>query len=270
MNITGIALAISFLPFFEARNTTANYLVEPPADGAAEVSAERPPLTVHEKCPACDGTGTILLVEEDFGQKGAGGRIGGPRKTKKKCPLCDGRKRLETFMNPTELASQVVHDFERYQSAHLSKGEVPVGNAYVPGDKFEGLSKERRKLVAQSFGKPCKTCNWTGIEACKKCKGRGVVDCPNDDCKGGWAVTKTTTSYQKSRSGGSINGGFRNSYGSSGSRRVSKKETTVNVQVCPDCGGANIVLCPDCGGRRATPCRKCSGTGTDRKGSGLD
>ena len=58
-------------------------------------------------------------------------------------------------------------------------------------------------------------------------------------------------------------------FSSSSSRRVSRKETKVNVQVCPDCGGAHVVTCPECGGRRASACRKCGGTGTKQKGGGL-
>lgn len=267
MTLPAIALAVSFLPFFEAKNTVANYVIDPPAEGAEKVSTERPSLVVSGQCPTCGGVGEIVLEEQDFGQAGAGGRLGGPRKVYKKCLVCGGKKRVESFVDPAELAVRVAADREKFNSEHQSKGDIAVGFAYVPHGKYETLDKNRQKLVAQAYGEPCRTCNWTGVEPCRKCKGRGVMECPNGDCKGGWAVTKNTTSYQKSSSGG--NRGCYRGINSGSSRRVSRKETKVNVQVCPDCGGAHVVTCPECGGRRAIACRKCGGTGTKQKGVGL-
>ena len=260
-------LAISFVPYFEARNTIANYVIDPPEEGAEKVVVTKPSMVVRDTCAACDGKGELLLTEPDYGQDGK--RIGGPPKTKKKCPVCNGAKKLEAFMAPSDIAIKVAQDREKFESDHQAKGDIAVGCAFVPHDKYDGLDRNRQKLVREAYGEPCRTCNWTGLEPCKKCKGKGSVKCPDEDCKGGWSVTSTTTSYQKSKSGGGISGGFGNRYGSSSSRRVSKKQTRTNVQLCPCCSGAGIVVCPDCGGRRATTCRKCNGSGMKQKGSSL-
>ncbi len=268
MTTACMIIAVSFLPFFEAKNTVANYIVEPPGEGAERVDAVRPDLTVTEKCPACMGKGEITLEEQDFGQ--ATGRLGGLRKKHLKCPVCKGAKKMEAYASPSSLAIDVTRDREKFQSEHLSKGDVPVGEAFIPREKYEELTerkdKERLKLVKETFGQPCRTCNWTGIEPCKKCDGNGFIKCPNDDCKGGWAVTKTTTSYSRTKSGGGLNGGSGNWRSSSGSRSIKRKEEKVSVNVCPDCGGATTVPCPVCLGRRAAPCRKCNGVGSRKKG----
>lgn len=259
------ALAVSFLPYFEAKNEAANWILDPPPDGAEAKSAERPDLGAFERCPICEGRGEIVLEEGNFGQ--GGGRIGGPQVKRLKCPACKGAKRIQTYVDPSALAAQVARDRERFASDHLAKGDIPVGEAFVQRDRYDAKDK-RVKLVEKAYGSPCRTCNWTGIEPCKKCSGAGWRPCQNKDCKGGWDVSTTTTSISRSRSGGSsgnhYNRGFSNS---GGSRRYSRKETKVNVTVCPECGGAARVLCPECGGRRAKPCRKCSGLGVKQKGS---
>ena len=235
MTTACMIIAVSFLPFFEAKNTVANYIIEPPGEGAERIDAVKPDLTVTEKCP-----------------------------------VCKGAKKLEAYASPSSLAIDVTRDREKFQSEHLSKGDVPVGEAFIPREKYEELTerkdKEKLKLVKETFGQPCRTCNWTGIEPCKKCDGNGFIKCPNDDCKGGWAVTKTTTSYSRTKSGGGLNGGSGNWRSSSGSRSIKRKEEKVSVNVCPDCGGATTVLCPVCLGRRAAPCRKCNGVGSRKKG----
>lgn len=264
MKLALIVAAVSFLQFFETKNQIANFVIEPPPEGTA-VTAEKPSLAVRERCETCAGKGTIALEEQNFGQ--ANGRIDFKRSKKLKCPLCRGTGWREGFMDPSELALQLARDREAYVAAHQGRGEIAVGEAFVPNARYRELDKKTLKLVEAAFGKPCTKCKWTGIEACKKCHGRGTLKCPNTDCKGGWAVTETTTSYSRTSSGGSShssNGGFR----SSGSRRTTRKETKVNVNVCPDCGGAHEILCPECGGRRAQPCSKCGGLGTKQKAGG--
>ena len=254
-------LAVSFLPFFEAKNDAANFILSPPAEGATEAkAAEKPSLMVVEKCPICGGTGEIVLQEQDFGQ--ASGRIGKLGSRRLKCDACRGAKRIERYVDLASLAAQVAKDREKFESTHLAKGDIPVGEAFVPRESYKDHDK-RLKLVEKAYGKACRTCNWTGVEACKKCSGQGVRECPNKDCKGGWAVTSTTTSVSRSKSGGS-NRSYSRGFNSGSSRRYSRKETKVSVQVCPDCGGAGRILCPDCGGRRAAPCRKCQGLGSRR------
>jgi len=172
-------------------------------------------------------------------------------------------------MNPSELALQVSADRAAFAAEHQGRGEIAVGEAFVPNAKHAELDKDRLKLVENAFGHPCKKCNWTGLEPCKKCSGNGLVKCSNSDCKGGWAVVKTTTESSVRKTGSSSNG-IRSNNGMrsrSGSRSTVRKETKINVSPCPVCGGAKQLVCPDCGGRRAHPCSKCGGLGTKTKGS---
>ena len=267
MTVLPVVLALSFLPYFEARNRAANLVLAPPAENAETVSTVRPDLIVREPCPACDGRGELILQEPNFGQ--ADGRLGKAKREKRKCPVCDGRGRTESFANPADLALRVAADHEKFVSDHQGRGEIAVGGAFVPAKLYDGADRRRLKLVEDAFGKPCSKCRWTGIEACRKCGGSGTVKCSEDDCKGGFLVTEKTTEKTYTKSGGgfgnSRNGGFRNS----GTRRTTRKETKVNVQVCPTCGGARMTVCPECGGRRAKPCRSCSGIGLKQKGKSL-
>ena len=177
---------------------------------------------------------------------------------------------MQAFMNPSELALQVASDRAAFAAEHQGRGEIAVGEAFVPNEKYDSLDKERLKLVEAAFGHPCKKCNWTGLEPCRKCSGSGLVKCSNSDCKGGWAVVKTTTESSVRKSGSSSNGIRSNNGGlrsRSGSRSTVRKETKINVSPCPVCGGAKQTVCPDCGGRRAHPCSKCNGLGIKTKGS---
>ncbi len=263
MTLLPVLLAVSFLNYFEARNQVANFVIDPPEAGQ-EVQPMKPNLIVRTPCMACEGEGQLLLVEPNFGQ--ANGRLGGGKKTRKTCPLCRGRKHYEGFMTPADLKMQVARDREMFASRHQAKGELPVGEAFVPNKIYDSLEKDKLKMIEKAYGKPCKTCTWTGLEPCKKCRGRGVDNCPQEDCKGGFLVTKTTIEKTRVRSGSSM-GGFGRSRGSSGSRRSSTKETRVTVQICPTCGGGKYVFCQECGGRKAHPCKKCNGMGINQKKS---
>lgn len=258
--------ALSFLPYFEARNQIANFVIDPPPPGQ-EVRAEKPELVVRSACPACAGKGELVLEEPDFGQ--AKGRLGGGKKTRKKCPICRGAGKNESFMTPSDLTVQVARDREQFRANHQGKGEIAVGEAFVPNATYERVDKKKLKLVEDAYGKPCNKCNWTGIEACKKCGGRGLLPCPESDCKGGFLVTKTTTERTRTSSGGNSFSGGRGGMRGSGSRRSSVKETKVTVQECPTCGGSKYVVCPECGGRKAHPCKRCNGLGTKQKAGSL-
>ena len=269
MNTPVLILALSFLPFFEAQNQAANYIIEPPAEGA-EARPEKPDMTGYTTCPSCNGRKELLLEEPDFGQNE--GRLGGARKTKRKCPLCRGEGRFASFMDPSDIVLQIARDHDAFVAEHRGKGEISVGEAFVPNAAYDTLDKNRKKLIEEAFGKPCTKCNWSGIEACRKCSGKGVQPCPEHDCRNGFLVTKTTTEKTRRSSGGTSNGGYNRNSGyrsSSGSRSKTIKETKTTVLLCPTCNGGKFILCPDCNGRKAHPCKKCNGTGTKKKGGGL-
>ncbi len=229
VNLLAAILAVTFLQFFEDRNLVASYVYAPPANGTG-VTPETPDLVVDDPCPGCAGKGKLLLTEPDFGQ--SKGRLEKGRKTRKQCPLCQGKGRIRAFTDPSELSAQVARDRAAFSAKHQKRGEIAVGEAFVPNAVYEGLSREKRKLVDNAYGHPCRKCTWTGIETCRKCKGSGVLECPNRDCKGGWQVTRPELS----------------------------------VSICHVCGGARFIVCPECGGRRAHTCSKCGGTGLKKKG----
>ena len=133
MNLSIAILAVSFLPFFEARNQVANFVFNPPPEGKT-VKPVLPNLTVTEKCPGCDGKGEIVLEEPDYGQ--AKGRLGAAKKTRKQCPLCNGKGKIQSFMNPSELALQVASDRAAFAAEHQGRGEIAVGDAFVPNAKY--------------------------------------------------------------------------------------------------------------------------------------
>lgn len=268
MTALPLILALSFLPYFEGRNQVANFVLNPPPEGAEPVKSDKPDLITVSQCPACEGKGEIVLEEPNYGQ--ADGRLGKAKKTKKKCPVCKGVGKTEAYVDPADLTVQVARDREKFASDHQGRGEIAVGQAFVPNAAYDEANsdkdkKKKLKLVEEAYGKPCTKCHWTGVEACKKCDGRGLIECPEDDCKGGFLVSKITTEKSYSHSGGGTGYGGRGGFRSGGSRRTTKKETKVNVQICPTCGGAKMTVCPECGGRKARPCKSCNGLGIKQK-----
>jgi hypothetical protein len=260
MTISSLILAISFLPFFEAKNTAVNNIINPSTSSETkETACDKPELIRREKCPACKASGIIVLEEQNFGQLNEY-RLDTTKKIRQKCPFCGGNKFIEAFYNPTELKLLVAQERSKFEADHLSKGEVPIGKAFIPKESYSKLDRKMTKLLKEVYGEPCRSCHWLGITACKECDGNGFIKCPNHDCKKGWAVTKTESSYTKTSSGGSLSGGFGNR--SNSSRRITRKKTNINVNLCPDCLGLSFIKCDECNGRRAMPCKKCNGLGT--------
>lgn len=268
MNLIALVLSISFLPFFEARNSQAVLAVDPQGAVPATAGGARPDLRQSAVCEICNGKGTLTLTEPDFGQ--STGRIGSARRQKKvSCPVCRGGGRLDCYLNPIDIAAQIVRDRDAFAAAHRAAGDIALGEVFVPPALYETLQKDRKrqKLLKDAFGSPCSTCHWSGVEPCRKCKGNGIIPCPVSDCKHGWTVTKTEKKFQTSRSGSSSfgSGGYRRS---SGSRRSIRTETKITVTECVQCGGAGRIRCPECNGRRAVICRRCAGTGEKRRFGG--
>lgn len=85
---------------------------------------------------------------------------------------------------------------------------------------------------------PCRTCGWSGVERCRKCRATGLLNCTARDCKNGWIVRK-------------------NEIGSGRSNHHYK----MSVEPCPTCHGVGRVVCPECRGLEGAPCRACSGMG---------
>ena len=251
MNAMALLLAVSFLQYFEARNTVANFVLEPPDESAPPVKVERPDVHILRKCPACEGKGSLVLQEPNHGQ--LDGRLGSARKSTVKCPVCKGKGKLESYVKPDDLATQIAGDREQFASAHQGKGDIAVGQAFIALAAWDEHKKDRKllKLVEDAYGRPCTKCKWTGLEACRKCRGEGVLECTESNCKDGWSVTKAADDKQ-----------------AASTRRGLEKKSDVIVRPCKACGGAKVVLCPECGGRGAKPCRSCGGVGLKQKSGG--
>lgn len=260
MTASSLILAISFLPFFEAKNTAVNNLVDPPTSrDEKETVCDRPEILHREKCRVCKGAGIVVIEEKNFGQFTTY-RLDSPKKIRQRCPFCNGRKFIEAFYSPAELKILVAKDRLKFEADHQAKGEVPVGEAFIAKDVYDKLDRKTEKLIKEAYGEPCRSCHYLGISECKECDGNGLIKCPNKDCRDGWSVTKTESSYTKTSSGGGLSRG--NGLRSGSSRRITRKRTEVNVQLCAECSGTGVLKCPECNGRRALTCKKCNGIGT--------
>ncbi len=248
--------------YFEARNALANMMLAPQHAMRGQSVPERPESATRMPCPFCGGKGEVVTQEPDYGQWE--GRLNkGGKKTRRSCPLCEGRKGWAAYYSPRELYAVVTQARGIFMATHQARGEIAVGQAFVPRAMHEGAHRKQLKLVEEAYGKSCPKCEWTGIEECKKCKGAGKVKCDGNECKGGWIVTKTVT-QQSSSSSPSRSRSCCSSRRSSGSRRTTRRET-VTVKECPICQGAGMRICPECGGRCAQPCSKCHGLGIRQK-----
>ena len=252
-----------YLRFFEARNAAAAGILAPPSQhGEMKISGEdfqRPDAIVRMRCPACKGKGAIEVEEPDFGQWA--GRMGRSPRRPEKCPVCAGRKTWRAYEDQRVLEAGVAQALSAFSSAHLAKGDVSVGNAFVPRQVYDNADRKRLRLVEKTFGQECKKCNWTGLEECKRCRGEGTVKCSNKDCKGGWIVTKRT---RTTRSGGrSHRSSCSRSYGG-GSSHSSKVEE-ISVAECPVCRSTGMLVCQECNGMCSHICSKCRGTGVKSK-----
>ena len=253
--------ADEFADYFEVRNRMANFVLAAPSPGEeGALDLRLPDATAHMRCPFCEGRRECVLEEPNYGQ--LDGRIGGAKKKKLRCPLCKGAGGWKAFEDPARRSADIARGLAEFSASHQSKGDLAEGGAFIPRD-FADADRKTLRRVQEAFGKPCSQCKWSGIVQCRKCGGKGVVRCGAKDCKGGWLVTKTTTT--QSHSGGGIRGG-NSSFHSVGSRshRTTKRET-VTVVLCPDCGGAALRRCEECDGERAKICPRCSGTGVKQK-----
>ncbi len=176
MTASAFLLAVSFLPFFEAKNASLQQFW----GGEASLSpAVRPELTERVKCPICAGKG-IILTEEKTPKKNPR-RLGENIRKRVPCEACGGKKWVEAYVQG--LTFSVARDREQFAAAHLAQGDVPVGQAFVPQEAYARIKNDRKilKLIENAYGKPCSTCFWTGIESCKKCDGTGVVPGEEED-----------------------------------------------------------------------------------------
>lgn len=244
-----------FEKFFEARNSSAMMLLAPPGEHQ-KVDIVTPDIKTRMTCPVCSGKGEVIIEEKDFGQ--FDGRLGRSRRERKRCPVCNGSRSWIAYQTPADLAVTIAQARAAFTASHMSNGDVPVGEAFVPREIFATADRKMLKLVEKTYGKACSRCHWSGMESCSRCKGQGIVNCKDNECQGGWLVSKRTVTVSS--------GGGRSARNSCQGRRTSSSRRTerreeITVAECPTCKGVGVQLCPECAGRRAHPCSKCHGTG---------
>lgn len=230
-----LAAALTFADYFEARNALACRTVETNSvQKEAFCLPEKPNVLRRLPCPFCDGARKVTLTEPDYGQND--GRIGEkkPKTHKITCPVCAGKGRLASYGALDELYAEIRQAREDFEARHLAKGDRAVGEAYVPREEAGKLSRKDQRRLADAYGKPCSRCHWSGIVACRACKGKGLVKCPNKDCENGRIIDEVRTSG-----------------------RVRK----TNVAPCPTCKGIQAVRCAKCRGTRGQICTACQGAG---------
>ena len=180
---------------------------------------------------------------------------------RKTCPVCGGKRSWRAYVAPAVLAEMVAKARTTFVATHQGKGDVAVGQAFVPREIHDSADRKQLKMAEDAYGKPCNSCNWTGLAECKACKGTGIVKCSDKDCKEGWIVTTTTSSTSTTpdnrRDRTRNSSGFRHT----SHHRSRTVRTTVTVTECPTCQGAAMSICRQCQGMRASSCQKCRGAG---------
>lgn len=251
------AAAISFLPYFEARNSLALRALSSETDvegGENDAVPTLPDMTKRVKCISCKGHGVLNLKEEDFGQ--LKGRIRSAKKIKCKCPVCNGSGRRTIYLDQDELKVAIARDYAKYREGHSLRGEVASGAYFFP--KESTADKKTMRKITDQTGKVCSKCDWSGIETCKKCKGAGLLKCPNKNCYYGWSVTEED---EEAKNGpGESQGAYKSSRG-----KKPDYLRKISVEICEDCKGAGKIVCEECAGKGAVACKSCRGIGYKTK-----
>ena len=275
--------ADAFSKYFEERNAAAFAMLAPPGAPRHSVTPTLPCEMTFIACPACGGSGEQFSVREP--EKGQSkGRMGGPKKHRFDCPLCGGTlspqnlgrmlrseskldrskaylsRVWQAYIPSAKLGESVTFGYNDFVRRHRAAGDVQVGLGFVPAHVHNAAGRKELKLFEDVFGKPCKKCNWTGIEECKKCRGSGFLPCRNKDCEDGWVTKKEVERIRNYKS-------HNKGWSAFNSQRNHNTETREHITVsrCPDCGGGKFILCNECGGLGARTCSKCSGLGFKQK-----
>lgn len=247
------AAALSFLPYFEARNNLALRSIMPEAANELKESDCKPILpdmTKLVKCMSCKGNGVLVLKEEDFGQ--LTGRIRSARKIKQKCPICGGKGKRMLFIAQEELKAAIAKDYAKYCEKHSKRGEIAFGAYFLPKD-CNADKKTIRRVIDQT-GKVCRKCEWSGIDTCRKCKGEGLLRCSDKNCHYGWSVKEESGDAERDSSDSVV-------AHKSGSGKKPDYLRKISVEICEECHGSCFVICENCSGRGAVACKSCRGVG---------
>ena len=247
-------LTKDFMEYFEARNKMATSGLGGDDSSATFVMCEHPSCMETVKCPVCE-YGKATISEPDMGQF-VGRLLKKGRAEKIDCPLCKGRGKLNMYHDPDDLVRIVSLARENFENLHITQDDGAVGYAFVPRHILDNMNKDDQSRVESKYGVPCKTCNWSGIVKCAKCKGRGILDCNGKGCKLGWVSDggKRKTQMVTLSCGNRVP-----------RRTTGYGENGPTVMRCQKCEGIAKIVCPECDGTRCKPCQKCNGLGYAKK-----
>ncbi len=93
---------------------------------------------------------------------------------RRKCPTCNGFRSVMRMPTTLEMLTLTKEVFNTYRQEQLSKGMLPIGEAFLPKEAYDALSIEARADIARRYPPMCKKCWGLGFTPCRRCDGRGM------------------------------------------------------------------------------------------------
>lgn len=194
-----------------------------------------------QRCPACGGSGRRELRSE-----GLSGGIPAASASVP-CDLCRGNGRISGIVGVSKLKYQKAKAARIFRRHQVSRGNVRVGNVWMPEAMESNLSLEDRVALKQSWPDGCRECAGYGTVQCEGCSGTGWIECTNEACEDGYILNLSTKKTLGTKSG---------------SRRKCSVCKGTSVIRCDECNGKGTVICESCQGQgTGAKCRQCDGAG---------
>ncbi|MDD4872569.1 MAG: hypothetical protein PHR77_18620 [Kiritimatiellae bacterium] len=187
-------------------------------------------MTVDRKCPACGGTGRLMIEAQAMDGKTTNIEVAG-----KSCQKCSGTGKVMRPSTMDERRLKMWRGMSRYTALQQSRKYVQTGAAWIPVDLEGKLSVKNIIQVKKTVAGPCPACMGLGRVDCSKCKGQGELKCTFQGCvRGKVEVTEDG--------------------------RLVKGKAKRDVK-CKNCNGTGFVACVECRGKGSLVCKKCNGNG---------
>jgi hypothetical protein len=187
-------------------------------------------MTVERKCPACGGTGKLVMDAQSLNGKTTKINVAG-----QSCVRCGGSGQVLKPSTMDERRYKIGRALNRYTALQQGRKMVSVLGAWIPASLDGALSVKQMVVLKRAVAMPCADCMGLGRTDCKKCNGQGEVKCTYQGCLHG--KTEVTEESKFSR------------------------ETKKKFVNCRNCHGTGFVACADCRGKGSIVCKKCNGSG---------
>lgn len=197
------------------------------------------------RCLRCHGTGK--LTKDKSGIKWSGSAM---KSFQVECLTCNGNGKLVRDYTPAERLELQERRLTQMTNEQLSKGNLPIGSAYLPAAELEALSPEDYAAIAREYPLTCEDCFGLKYACCETCDGTGKKEIKKDkkrrNRQDDTQDTKPHTAANDKSSFASTQAG--------------------EAIACEDCFGKGKMPCDECNatGLREI-CKKCSGTGLEHK-----